>query len=159
MSVQNELSHVDQDGNVSMVDVGHKEITQRVAIASAKIFGKKETLIKIKENQLKKGDVLTTAHIAGICAAKKTSDLIPLCHPLFLDSVKLEFQSHIDHIEVLATAKTSGKTGVEMEALSAVSIACLTIYDMCKAIDKEMIITDICLKEKKGGKSGHFLRP
>ncbi|PCJ21453.1 MAG: cyclic pyranopterin monophosphate synthase MoaC [Candidatus Cloacimonadota bacterium] len=158
MTSQNELSHVDKNGSVSMVDVGHKETTQRIAIASGKIFGKKETLIKIKDNQMKKGDVITTAHIAGILGAKKTSDLIPLCHPLFLDSVKLSFEILKDHVYIVATAKTSGKTGVEMEALSAVSVACLTIYDMCKAIDKEMVISDICLQEKQGGKSGHFIR-
>ncbi|MCO4783354.1 MAG: cyclic pyranopterin monophosphate synthase MoaC [Candidatus Cloacimonetes bacterium] len=158
MTTQNELSHVDKDGTISMVDVGHKNTTQRVAVASGKVYGKADTLFKIKDNQMKKGDVISTAHLAGIMGAKKTSDLIPLCHPLFLDTVNLQFEINDDHVEVLATAKTSGKTGVEMEALSAVSVACLTIYDMCKAVDKEMVISEICLLEKQGGKSGHFIR-
>lgn len=158
MTTQNELSHVDKNGTISMVDVGHKETTQRVAVAGGKVYGKPETLQKVKENQLKKGDVISTAHLAGIMGAKKTSELIPLCHPLFLDTVNLEFEIFDLYIEVTAIAKTSGKTGVEMEALSAVSVACLTIYDMCKAVDKEMVISEICLLEKQGGKSGHFIR-
>jgi cyclic pyranopterin phosphate synthase len=158
MTTQSELSHVDKDGTISMVDVGHKETTQRVAVASGKVYGKTDTIFKIKENQMKKGDVISTAHLAGIMGAKKTSELIPLCHPLFLDTVNLQFELYDDYVEVVATAKTSGKTGVEMEALSAVSIACLTVYDMCKAVDREMVISEIRLLEKQGGKSGHFIR-
>lgn len=145
------LSHVDEKGQVSMVDVGQKKITQRVAVAQGFIYARAETILQIKKNELKKGDVITTAHIAGIQAAKKTAMLIPLCHNIELSSVNLQFNIQEREVEVLATARTAARTGVEMEALTAVSIACLTIYDMCKAVDKGMIIKNIRLLEKHGG--------
>lgn len=154
----NELTHVDSRGKVSMVDVGDKETTQRVAVAQGFIQMKEETVQMIQSNQHKKGDVLTTANIAGIQGAKRTSDLIPLCHTLLLSKVKLEFEIESEGVRVEAMAKTSAQTGVEMEALTAVSVACLTIYDMCKAVDKDMVISQICLLEKQGGKSGHYQR-
>lgn len=157
MSIQ-KFSHVDESGKVSMVDVGDKATTERIAVAEGKVFASVETIKMITNNEHKKGDVLTIAHIAGIQAAKKTSDLIPLCHPLSLDSVKLSFQINDDHIAVQCTAKVSSKTGVEMEALTGACVACLTIYDMCKAVDKQMIIGEIMLLEKMGGRSGHMLR-
>ena len=155
MSSKN-LTHVDAKGKISMVDVGEKEVTQRLATAQGVITGNPKTIEMIVENQHKKGDVLTCAHLAGIMGAKKTSDLIPLCHPLDLSSVKLELIPGNDHVKVLCTAKTSGRTGVEMEALTGASVACLTIYDMCKAVDREMCIGEIKLLKKSGGKSGDF---
>lgn len=154
----NELTHVDSRGKVSMVDVGDKGTTQRVAVAQGFIQMKDETAQMIQSNQHKKGDVLTTANIAGIQGAKRTSDLIPLCHTLLLSKVKLEFEIESGGVRVEAMVKTSAQTGVEMEALTAVSVACLTIYDMCKAVDKDMVISQICLLEKQGGKSGHYQR-
>lgn len=141
-----------------MVDVGDKGTTQRVAVAQGFIQMKDETAQMIQSNQHKKGDVLTTANIAGIQGAKRTSDLIPLCHTLLLSKVKLEFEIESGGVRVEAMVKTSAQTGVEMEALTAVSVACLTIYDMCKAVDKDMVISQICLLEKQGGKSGHYQR-
>jgi len=155
-----ELSHVDEQGNVKMVDVTHKEDSQRMATATGTVFFKKETLQLIKENKLAKGEVINTAKIAGIMAAKKTSELIPLCHPLALThiSVEVNIDEAKSQIQLTATARTTDKTGVEMEAMIAVSVAALTIYDMAKAVDKEMVLGEIKLLYKSGGKSGEFKR-
>ena len=152
------LSHLDAQGNAHMVDVSDKDVTARSATASALVKMRPETLTLILEGKAKKGDVLATARIAGIMAAKKTHELIPLCHPLMITKVSVEFAPDTEHsiIAVTATVKVEGKTGVEMEALTACSIACLTLYDMCKAVDRAMTITDLRLIEKSGGKSGHF---
>lgn len=146
-----ELSHIDKDGKANMVDVGHKPLQIRVAKASGFIHLQDLTLKQIKENLIKKGDVITIAEIAGIQAAKETSRLIPLCHPLQLTKVDVKAQLQEDGIRVNSTTKCIGQTGVEMEALTAVNVALLTIYDMCKAVDKQMVISDIRLdfKEKK----------
>ena len=154
------LTHVDKKGKARMVDVTAKEITEREAVAKGSIFMKKDTLKAVLANENKKGDVLGTAKIAGIMAAKKVGDLIPLCHPLNIDSVDILFEPILktNCIDLTAIAKASGKTGVEMEALAAVSVAALTIYDMCKAMDKGMIISDIRLIKKTGGKSGTYIR-
>lgn len=153
------LTHFNKDGKAYMVDVSEKNETKRIAISSGKIFTNDETFKKIKEGDIKKGDVLGVARVAAIMAAKKTSELIPMCHPLFLTGVDIEFK--LDElnqsVECIATVKTTGKTGVEMEALTAVNVALLTIYDMCKAMDKKMVIGEIKLLEKQGGKSGHFI--
>ena len=151
----NEFSHLDKDGNVRMVDVTDKTATARTAKASGKITMLSETIIAIKDHALPKGNVLTTAKIAGIQAAKKTSDLIPMCHQLNLSFVDLDFDIQKDYICIKSVVKTKEATGVEMEALSAVSVAALAIYDMCKAVDKTMTIGDIRLVEKVGGKSDH----
>ncbi|WDE95992.1 cyclic pyranopterin monophosphate synthase MoaC [Lentisphaera profundi] len=143
-----EFSHVDQEGKVNMVDVGDKSIQKRVAIASGKISLNDETLSKIQDNSMKKGDVLTTARIAGIQAAKQCSSLIPLCHTLLLNKVSVDTEVVEDGVRVEALARCNGQTGVEMEALTAVSVALLTIYDMCKAVDKNMVMTDITLNSK-----------
>lgn len=153
-----EFTHLDKEGRPRMVDVGGKDNTQRVALAMGKIKMKKETLKKIKTNDIKKGDVLSVAQTAGIMGAKGTSSIIPMCHNIPLNSVEMEFEFEDNTIIVKAKSKTAGKTGVEMESLTAVSIACLTIYDMCKAIDKDMEIGDIKLLEKTGGKSGQYKR-
>lgn len=154
------LTHLDSDGNAHMVDVGAKSVTQRVAIATGQVRMSPSTLLLIAEGGHKKGDVLAVARIAGIQAAKSCSQLIPLCHPLMLTSVDVDLQLDKSRNLVLISAqcKVQGQTGVEMEALTAVSVAALTIYDMCKAVDKDMIIEAICLQEKAGGKSGHYLR-
>jgi cyclic pyranopterin phosphate synthase len=154
------LTHIDKKGKARMVDVTAKEITEREAVAKGSIFMEKDTLKAILANEIKKGDVLGTAKIAGIMAAKKVGDLIPLCHPLNIDSVDILFEPirKTNCIDITAIAKASGKTGVEMEALAAVSVAALTIYDMCKAMDKGMIISDIRLIKKTGGRSGTYLR-
>jgi cyclic pyranopterin monophosphate synthase len=144
----NKLSHTDSEGKAIMVDVGDKENQQRIAKASGHILLNPETIRLIRENLLKKGDVLTVAQLAGITAAKKTSDLIPLCHNIVLDNVKLNASIDETGVEVISEVRCSGKTGVEMEALTAVSVALLTVYDMCKAVDKNMIIDRICLTEK-----------
>ena len=141
-----------------MVDVSDKDITKRVAIASGKIFMQSNTLTMIKEGSHKKGDVLSVAQVAGIMASKKTSELIPMCHNLNIEAVNISFSYGTDHIKATSEILITGKTGVEMETLVAVSNALLTIYDMCKAVDKEMVITDIQLLEKKGGSSGHYRR-
>jgi cyclic pyranopterin phosphate synthase len=142
-----------------MVDISRKDDTMRVAVASASVIMKPETLLAIKSASLKKGDVIATARIAGIMAAKKTPDLIPLCHTILIDEVSVDFDlSGRDAIGITATAKSTGKTGVEMEALVAASVAALTIYDMAKAIDRGMTITDIRLESKAGGKSGTYVR-
>ena len=152
----NKLTHLDEQGRAHMVDVGHKPDTERIAVARGKIHMNTETLDLIRAGQIKKGDVLTVAQIAGISASKRTSDLIPLCHPLPLTKVdvNLVLDDSIPGIVITATAKTIGKTGVEMEALTAVSIAALTVYDMAKAAEKTMRIQNIRLIEKHGGQSG-----
>lgn len=152
------LTHLDAQGNAHMVDVSDKDVTARSATASALVKMRPETLTLILEGKAKKGDVLATARIAGIMAAKKTHELIPLCHPLMISKVSVEFAPDTEHsvIAVTATVKVEGKTGVEMEALTACSVACLTLYDMCKAVDRAMTITDLRLIEKSGGKSGYF---
>jgi len=157
--MSSDLTHFDPQGASRMVDVGDKPVTSRLARASGKVHMQPATLARVQQRDLAKGDVLEVARLAGIMAAKRTSDLIPLCHPLGMDSVTIDF-SFPDESTVAITSevRTTGKTGVEMEALTAVSIAALTIYDMCKAIDRAMIIADIRLEEKSGGKSGHFLR-
>ena len=144
-----EFSHIDDKGNAKMVDVGHKPDQQRTAIAGGKIFLQENTVKLIRENNIAKGDVLTVAKIAGIQAAKQTSALIPLCHPLMLNVVDVDLVCHNDGVYVKSTVKCSGKTGVEMEALTAVNIALLTVYDMCKAVDKTMTLSDIKLISKK----------
>ena len=153
-----ELTHLDKNGNAIMVDVSEKEVTHRTAIACGKILVSQEILASIKENTNKKGDVLAVARVAGIMAAKRTSELIPLCHLLMLTKCTVDFtiNEEENYIEASCTVKTDGKTGVEMEALTGVQIALLTIYDMCKAIDKKMVITDVHLLAKSGGKSGEF---
>lgn len=153
------LNHFDSKGNAVMVDVTQKNITERQAIATGKIFVNDETYKKIVEGNMSKGDVLAVARVAGIMATKKTSDLIPMCHPLMLTKSKIDFELNEDEksITAISLVKLAGKTGVEMEALTGVNVALLTIYDMCKAIDKNMIISDIHLVEKLGGKSGKFV--
>ena len=155
-----EFTHFDEKGRSRMVDVSEKSVTTRVATASGALKMKKETLEKIIDNTLFKGNVFEVARVAAVMGVKKTSELIPMCHPLNITSVNIEFQPDMENsiVNVTATVKIDGKTGVEMEALTGVSIAALTIYDMCKAVDKEMVISDIMLIEKTGGKSGHFLR-
>ncbi|MFN8425750.1 MAG: cyclic pyranopterin monophosphate synthase MoaC [Anaerolineales bacterium] len=150
------LTHLDEQGNAKMVDVSHKPDTERIAIARGEIHMKKETLDLIRAGQIKKGDVLTVAQIAGITASKRTSDLIPLCHPLPLSKVDVELilDDSLPGVIVTAIVKTIGKTGVEMEALTAVSVAALTVYDMAKAAEKTMRIQNIRLVEKHGGQSG-----
>ena len=154
--MSNKLTHLDEHGRARMVDVGHKPDTERVAIARGEIQMKKETLDLIRAGQIKKGDVLTVAQIAGITASKRTSELIPLCHPLPLTKVDVDLalDESIPGVVITARAKTVGKTGVEMEALTAVSIAALTVYDMAKAVEKTMRIQNIRLVEKHGGQSG-----
>ena len=153
------FNHFDSDGKAIMVDVGAKPITERTASAEANIVMSSETLLMIKEGGHKKGDVLGVARLAGIMAAKKTSSLIPLCHPLALTSitVDLECVSEKNLVKILTTCKLSGQTGVEMEALTSASITALTIYDMCKSVDRSMKITDVRLLHKSGGKSGTFV--
>ena len=149
-----DLTHLGEDGAARMVDVGGKAETHRVAIASGRITMGEDALAAIREGDAPKGDVLGTARIAGIMAAKRTGDLIPLCHPLGLEAVTVEFEFESQAIRATATASLTGKTGVEMEAMVAVSTALLTIYDMAKAIDKGMVIETVRLVEKRGGKSG-----
>lgn len=154
-----DLTHFDEHGASRMVDVGEKAITARVAIAEAFVSLQPETLTRINNKDLAKGDVYEVARLAGIMGAKKTADLIPLCHPLGLDSVTIDFETTTDgRIRILATTKIHAKTGVEMEALTAASVAALTIYDMCKAIDRGMSIGPVQLLEKHGGKIGSFQR-
>ena len=155
-----ELTHINEHGRARMVDISAKDDTNRVAIAQGKIHMQPATLQTIKTGGIKKGDVLAVAQVAGIMGAKQTACMIPMCHPVMLTSVDIEFgyDDQESAIIVRAIAKTSGKTGVEMEAIMAVSTALITIYDMCKAIDRWMIIADIQLMEKAGGKSGHVVR-
>jgi len=150
------LTHFDSKGDAHMVDVSEKEITDRVAVAEGYIKMSLQALDIIKEGSAKKGDVTGVARLAGIIGAKKTSDLIPLCHPLPISKISVEIDPVSDGLRIEATVKTTGQTGVEMEALTAVSIACLTVYDMVKAVEKTMQITDIRLVMKDGGKSGRF---
>lgn len=155
-----ELTHINEHGRARMVDISAKDDTNRVAIAQGKIHMQPATLQTIKTGGIKKGDVLAVAQVAGIMGAKQTACMIPMCHPVMLTSVDIEFgyDDQESAIIVQAIAKTSGKTGVEMEAIMAVSTALITIYDMCKAIDRWMVIADIQLMEKAGGKSGHVVR-
>lgn len=158
MTKEFKLTHLDAEGNANMVDVTDKAVTEREAVASGSVTMHPETLKLIASGGHKKGDVFAVARIAGIQAAKKCSELIPLCHPLMLSSVKVEFEIDVSASRVLirGRCKLSGQTGVEMEALTAVSVAGLTIYDMCKAVDKTMMIGDIRVDEKRGGKSGEW---
>jgi cyclic pyranopterin phosphate synthase len=151
-----QLTHLDESGNARMVDIGGKAETQRVAIAGGRIRMSGPALAAIRDGNVPKGDVLASARIAGIMAAKKTSELIPLCHPLALDAVTVDFSVEEDALAVRAMASLTGRTGVEMEAMTAASIALLTIYDMAKAIDKSMVIDAVRLIEKRGGKSGDW---
>lgn len=153
-----ELNHFDESGRARMVDVSEKIETKRMAVAAGKVKMNYETLLRVEQGQLEKGDVLGVARVAGIMGSKKTSDLIPMCHPIMINGCNIYFEIDKEEssIKIKAEAKTTGKTGVEMEALTAVSIAALTIYDMCKAIDKKMVIEDIHLVSKSGGKSGEF---
>ncbi len=154
-----ELTHFDEEGRARMVDVTEKTESMRVATARGKVEMQPETLERIRQGQIAKGDVLAVAQVAGIMAAKQTSNLIPMCHPLAITGAKLNFEIlPPSTIEIEGIVKVTGKTGVEMEALTAVSVAALTIYDMCKAIDKTMVIGEVRLMEKTGGKSGHFIR-
>jgi cyclic pyranopterin phosphate synthase len=153
------FSHFDEKGKAKMVDVTGKAPSERQAVAEGSIFMSPGTLNLIRSKDIPKGDVTTVARIAGIMAAKKTWELIPMCHPLSITSVEIDISTdEDDRMNIMAKVKSVGQTGVEMEALTAVSVAALTIYDMCKAVDKEMTISDIVLVEKKGGKSGHFRR-
>ncbi len=153
------LTHIDENGASRMVDVSNKEVTERVAVAHATVSMTAQTFSLIMDKQVAKGDVLEVARVAGIMAAKKTSELIPMCHPLNINSVKIDYINNSkDTIEITAEVKITAKTGVEMEALTAVSVCALTIYDMCKSADKSMLISDIYLVKKTGGKSGTFKR-
>ena len=154
------LSHVDARGRAQMVDVGDKSVTAREAIATGTVQMRPETLGLIVTGQIPKGDVLAIARVGGIMAAKKTPEIIPLCHPLLISSVTVEFTSHEEtgRIDIEACVKVTGKTGVEMEALTAVTVAALTIYDMCKAVEKNMTISAISLQHKSGGNSGTYSR-
>lgn len=153
------FTHFDDDGASRMVDVSHKPETARMARASGCVLMRPETLRLLTSGKTSKGDVLEVARIAGIQATKRTDELIPLCHSLGIDAVSIDYEIvEPDQIRISSQVRVLGRTGVEMEALTAVSIAALTIYDMCKAVDREIRITDICLQEKTGGKSGHFLR-
>lgn len=155
------LSHFDDKGRAIMVDVGDKQTTERLAVACGEVLMQASTLSRILDRNMEKGDVLNVARVAGIMAAKKTSDLIPLCHPLLISSVQIEFTPDRERNRILveATVKVTGRTGVEMEALTAATAAGLTIYDMCKAVDKTMQLDNIRLMRKAGGRSGDFVRP
>ena len=153
------LTHLDAAGHARMVDVGGKAETQRVAVASGRITMTPAALTAIRDGAVPKGDVLAAARIAGTMAAKKTAELIPLCHPLALDAVTVDFEVDADAVRVTATASLTGRTGVEMEALTAASVALLTVYDMAKAIDKGMVIEGVRLIAKRGGKSGDWFAP
>jgi cyclic pyranopterin phosphate synthase len=154
------LTHLDKEGRAKMVDISEKPLTQREAVAKGSVYMKPETLRLIEDKKVPKGDVLCVSRVAGIMAAKRTSEVIPMCHPLNITSVdiKLNLDSKKNKVDIEACVKILGQTGVEMEALTAVSAAALTIYDMCKAVDKEMVISDIMLMEKRGGRSGVYKR-
>ena len=162
--MEKQLTHINEQGRAKMVDVSQKADTQRIGIAAGRIRMRRETLRMITDGEIRKGDVLAVAQVAGIMAAKRTHEAIPMCHPLLLTGVDIHFALYPDtgegtsEIEAQASVRTTGKTGIEMEALHAVSIALLTIYDMCKAVDRGMEIREIYLTEKDGGKSGHYLR-
>ncbi len=155
-----DLTHLNKEGRAKMVDVSTKKDTLRTAVAQAVLKMEKDTLTRIVKGGIKKGDVLAVSQVAGIMAAKKTPELIPMCHPLLITSIDINFEHNFDNNEliIISTVSLSGKTGVEMEALIAVSVAALTVYDMCKAIDKSMIIKEIKLLKKTGGKSGIYKR-
>jgi cyclic pyranopterin phosphate synthase len=154
------LTHIDRKGQARMVDVGAKPSTHRVAVASGKVLMKGETLRRIVDKEIIKGDVLGVARVAGIMAAKRTEEIIPLCHSLSIDSVEIDFRPDVEHAEIRieTRVKSTGKTGVEMEALVAAAVSALTIYDMCKAVDRGMRVSDIMLLKKSGGKSGTYIR-
>ncbi|MBS3948580.1 MAG: cyclic pyranopterin monophosphate synthase MoaC [Dethiobacter sp.] len=154
------LTHINQEGRARMVDVSAKEDTLREAVACGRVDMQQQTLERIASGGMSKGDVLAVAQVAGVLAAKQVAQLIPMCHPLFLTGVDLNFTLDLagSGLIIEATVRTTGKTGVEMEALTAVAVAALTVYDMCKSVDKEMVIGQICLQEKRGGRSGHFRR-
>ena len=153
-----ELTHFDDAGNAHMVDVGDKAVTERIARAAGRVTMAPETLARVQAGAMAKGDVLGVARLAGIMAAKRTSDLIPLCHPLALSNVSVELTCDVERhaVDIEATCKLKGRTGVEMEALTAASVAALTVYDMCKAVDRGMIVGDVRLIHKSGGKSGEW---
>jgi cyclic pyranopterin phosphate synthase len=160
-----EFTHFNESGRARMVDISAKDSTERAATAQATVFLQPETLEKIQRGKIAKGDVLSVAQVAGVMGAKKTPDLIPMCHPILLTSVDISFKEEAQpdregrcSITILATAKTTGPTGVEMEAMTAASVAALTIYDMCKAVDRGMSFSDVCLLAKSGGKSGLYTR-
>ena len=154
------LTHINDQGRARMVDVSEKAITHRIAVAAGSIYMQPETLQAMIDGQIKKGDVLAVAQVAGIMAAKQTSAIIPMCHPLMLSGIDIHFETDTEEnaVHIKASVKTTGQTGVEMEALTGVSAALLTIYDMCKAVDKGMELGEIHLVEKTGGKSGHYVR-
>lgn len=158
LSQMKQLSHVDHEGKVSMVDTGAKLITLRRAVASARVLMSPDTVKALREQRTPKGDPLEAARIAGIMAAKRTAELIPLCHPLPLTHINVEANVESDGVALSAEVSTNAQTGVEMEALTAVSVAALTVYDMCKAVEKGMVITDVRLESKTGGKSGDYRR-
>ena len=155
-----DFTHFNEQGRAKMVDVGEKPVSQRVAVAAGRVLVNENTFALIRSGGMKKGDVLTVAQIAGVMGAKKTPDIIPMCHPILMDGIDLEL--HLDEgrksVEIYATVSCDGRTGVEMEALTAVSTAALTVYDMCKAVQKDMVITDIRLVKKTGGVHGDYIR-
>lgn len=157
--MENKLTHFDSKGNAIMVDVSEKDITQRIAIAKGKIYVNEDVINAIVNDAVEKGDVLGVARVAGIMGVKRTSEFIPMCHPLMITKCSIDFNVNEDekYIEAICTVKVNGKTGVEMEALTGVNVTLLTIYDMCKAIDKTMEITEVHLAKKTGGKSGEFI--
>ena len=155
-----EFTHFNEQGRAKMVNVGEKPLTQRIALAAGRVLVNEETFRLIRSGGMKKGDVLTVAQIAGVMGAKRTADLIPMCHPILMDGIDLNLsldESRLS-VEIQATVRCDGRTGVEMEALTAVTTAALTVYDMCKAVQKDMVITDICLLEKTGGVHGDYHR-
>ncbi|GAA2496480.1 cyclic pyranopterin monophosphate synthase MoaC [Streptomyces gobitricini] len=158
MSTQGSLTHIDESGAARMVDVSEKDITARTARATGRVLVSPRVIELLRGEGVPKGDALATARIAGIMGAKRTPDLIPLCHPLAVSGVKLDLSVADDAVEIAATVKTTDRTGVEMEALTAVSVAALTVVDMIKAVDKAAVITDVRVEEKTGGKSGHYRR-
>jgi cyclic pyranopterin phosphate synthase len=155
-----ELTHFNTDGLAKMVNVSDKDVTRRMAVARGSVYMKPETLELVEQRRMKKGDVLAVAQVAGIMGVKRTPDIIPMCHPLSITGVDIRFSINKDKcaVDIEAQVTVDGKTGVEMEALTAVSVAALTVYDMCKAVDKGMVIADICLTRKSGGKSGDYIR-
>ncbi|MFC8917105.1 cyclic pyranopterin monophosphate synthase MoaC [Streptomyces sp. NPDC057116] len=158
MSTQGSLTHIDESGAARMVDVSEKDVTARTARATGRVLVSPRVIELLRGEGVPKGDALATARIAGIMGAKRTPDLIPLCHPLAVSGVKLDLSVADDAVEIAATVKTTDRTGVEIEALTAVSVAALTVVDMIKAVDKAAVITDVRVEEKTGGKSGHYRR-
>lgn len=152
------LTHINKDGRSKMVDVSEKVVSNRSAKAVGKIYMKPSTIELLKNNEIPKGNVLNTAQVAGIMAVKKTSELIPMCHPISIDGCDIDFEINDDYIKVTCVANIKAKTGIEMEVLTGVNVALLTIYDMCKAVDKEMIMSEITLLEKHGGKNGSYIK-